>query len=134
MRSLFVKGLMSATLFRLGVGSIRGLMSGSPDGWPELIFSLACVLALPLAFLLFTDSRVVARIALIVLAAAAVLQVATVLLALATHQQPPVRWSTELELALVYAFPCVVAFVVDKRDANMRSNQSLEPTASRSDV
>src|SRR5438874_449630 len=118
MRSLFVKGLMCATLLSLGVGSIRGLISGSPDGWPELISSLACMLALPLAFLLFTNNQIVPRVALVVLAAAAILQIATALVALATHQRPPVRIATMLELALVYAFPCVVAFVMRNRDTN----------------
>jgi hypothetical protein len=132
MFSPFVKGLMCATLIRLGVSSALVLARGSTyHGSLRLLpWYVAGFLALPLAFSLFTRSLVAARLAFGFLLFSGLTNIAVPIWAAIAKIPPPTSNSGSLLYGFVYLFPCVVAIVTAGRHAKT-SNQSLQPTAGR---
>jgi hypothetical protein len=135
MFSPFVKGLMCATLIRLGVSSVLVLMRASTyhSSLRLLLWYMAGFLALPLAFSLFTRSLLAARLAFGFLLFSALTHIAVPVWATVAKVPPPSSNSGNLFYGFVYLFPCVVAIVTAGHRAKT-SNQSLQPTAGRSDV
>jgi hypothetical protein len=134
MFSPFVKGLMCATLIRLGVSSALVLIRGSTyHGSVRLLpWYIAGFLALPLAISLFTRSLLAARLAFGFLLFAGLTNITVPIWSTIAKIPPPTSNSASLFYGFLYLFPCVVAIVTVGRRAKT-SNQSLQPTAGRSD-
>ena len=117
MLSPFVKGLMCATLLNLGVSSLSVLIQGpSRHAHIALFWYVPGLLALPLAFLLFTHSLAIARAAFGFLLFTALLNIASLIWAtIDAKSAPPVPTSSCLFYAIIYAFPCVAAMLIARR-------------------
>jgi hypothetical protein len=135
MFSPFVKGLMCATLIRLGASSAVVLIQGFTyhRPMPLLPWYIVGFLALPLAFSLFTRSLLAARLAFGFLLFSGLTNIAVPIWATIANIAPPTSKSASLFSGFLYLFPCIVAVVTAGRHAKA-SNQSLQPTAGRSDV
>ena len=73
------------------------------------------VLALPLAFLLFTRSPVVPRLAFAFLLVVTLVNVASPLVAMISKFAPPIPIFSSLFYAFIYGFPCLAAVLIAKR-------------------
>jgi hypothetical protein len=116
--SPFVKGLMCATLLRLGLSSWEMLMRGPIEDHPSsgwLFFNVPGLLALPLAFLLFTRISAIAWLAFGLLFLSGFVGAANPLLALMTRSEPPMATVDSLFYASIYFFPCFVAILAARR-------------------
>ena len=135
MFSPFVKGLMCATLIRLGLSSAIVLIQGFTyhHAMPLLPWYIAGFVALPLAFSLFTRSVIAVRVAFGFLLFSGLSNIVVPIWATAAHIVPPTSKSASLFSGFLYLFPCVVAVVTAGRH-NKTSNQSLEPTVGRCDA
>ncbi len=136
MLSPFIKGLMCATLFYLGIGSVSVVIGalGRHETAASLVGYLPGVLALPLALSLFSRSQLAARLAFGTLAVLSLMYIVAPVVAAATGKAslaPPRR---SVAYAVIYAFPCLSAVLLRKRSVGERSNQAMQRTAPRSDV
>ena len=136
MFSPFVKGLMSATLIRLGASSAVVLIQGFTyhRSMPLLPWYIAGFVALPLAFSLFTRSMIAARLAFGFLLLSGLVNIVVPIWTTIANIVPPTSKSASLFSGFLYLFPCVVAFGAANRRAPETSNQSLEPTAGPRDA
>ena len=123
---------MSATLLQIGLPStvalIRLIVEQSDDSL--LLWYVPSVLALPLAFLLFTSNVWTYRLALAYLAFMAQVFLVNTLFLPMFGRKPPASLEASLLAIIVYSFPCVVALMEAFR--RRRSNQTLESTAGHS--
>ena len=116
MLSPFIKGLMCATLFYLGVGSISAIIGalGDVESAVSLLGYIPGVLALPLAFSLFSRSDLAARLAFGFLVLLALIYIASPIVAALAGKNPPEPLGRSLIYAAIYAFPCLSAVVLRK--------------------
>jgi hypothetical protein len=126
---------MCATLLTLGLSALFPFTYGIVRHPPTAILLIygSGVLLIALALLLFTSSAVIPRIAFWTLL---VLGLCQILFIFEPFKAPIYRpaTSTHIFYATVVLFPCSVALWNRKRRGGFRSNQSLEPTAGRSDA
>jgi hypothetical protein len=125
---------MCATLIRLGLSSSLVLARGSTyHGSLRLLpWYIVGLLALPLAFSLFTSSLLAARLAFGFLLFLGLTNITVPIWATIAKIPPPTSNSGSFFNGFIYLFPCVVAIVTAVR--RKTSNQSLQPTAGRSDA
>jgi hypothetical protein len=110
---------MCATLLHLGLSSLSVLIQGSAHhAHIGFLWYVPGVLALPLAFLLFTRSPVVARLAFAFLLVATLVNVASPLVGMISKSAPPVPTLSSLFYAFIYGFPCLAAVLVARRDVH----------------
>lgn len=129
MFSCFVRGVMSATLLQIGLTSTIALVrfvSGYSPAIPSFVWFIPGVLALPLAFLLFTSSVWIYRLAFTYLAFLTGVLVSNLILVPMVGGKPAMPLETSLEGIVGYSFPCIVALIDWFRRRS--SKQVLEPT------
>ena len=131
MFAFFVRGLISATLLQLGLTSTAGLIQNisSHSATPSLLWYIPGAFALPLAFLLFTSSGWIYRLAFFYLAIWTYVLVSNLILLPMYGRKPPMPLQTSLLGIVAYSFPCVVALIDWLR--RRRSNHALERTAAQ---
>src|SRR5215831_17291986 len=129
MFSPFVKGLMCATLLRLGVSSAVVLIQGFTyhRSMPLLPWYIVGFAALQLALSLFTRSMVAARLAFGFLLLSGLVNIAVPIWTTIANIAPPTSKSASLFSGFFYLFTCVVSIVIGDRHAPKTSNQSLQP-------
>jgi len=117
MLSPFIKGLMCATLFHVGVGSLSAVIRalGGGDSAALLFGYLPGVLALVLAFSLFSRSQLMARLAFGFLVLTSLMYIVGPIFVAVSGRSRPEPLRTSLIFAIIYAFPCVSALLLRKR-------------------
>jgi hypothetical protein len=118
--SPFVKGLMCATLLRLGLSSWELLIRGPAQHHAStglLFLNVPGLLALPLPFLLLTRSSAIARLAFGLLLLSAFVNATNPLMALITKLVPPLTTPDSLFYAFIHFFPCLIAILAAQRRA-----------------
>jgi|SRR5437870_8769254 len=135
MFSPFVKGLMCATLIRLGASSAVVLIQGFTYhrfyAITPVVYRRICGVATGVLIVHAQRDRgsPCIRISFIFRSVNIVVPIWTTI----ANIIPPTSKSASLFSGFLYLFPCVVAIVIAGRRALKTSNQSLQPTAGRRD-